>query len=150
MTNNNLIMSWKIIWKVWKQSNPEAKMSIMSISYPLFTSKHKKKDPFLLNLINNSIEKELALSKSILDSELHSLNLTVFNSKQKPLSLISEENTSVLILNGKMFINNMEITSQDCPIQTLHFSKTLMKRVIQSILVWEELRITLILNGKTN
>lgn len=129
------MMSWKITWKVWKLSSPEAKTSIMLILFLLFILKLKRKDLSSHSLISNLIEKELALSKSTLDSEPPSLNWTVFNSRQKPLLLISEESTSVLTLNGKIHTCNMEITSQDCPILTLPFSKTLMKKVTLLTLV---------------
>lgn len=142
MIKSNSIMSWKITWKASMQSNPEAKMLIISISYPSSTYKHKKKDPSLHNLINNSIEKEQDPSKSISVSEHHSQNLTVFNLKQKLHLLISEENTSVLIFNGKIIMKNMEITSQDCPILTAQFLKILMRRVTHLILGWEKHRKT--------
>ena len=142
MIKTNSILSWKIIWKASMPSNPEAKMSIIPISYQSYTYKHKKKDPSLHNLTNSSIEKEQDQSKSILDSEHHSQNLIVFNLKQKLHLLTSEENTSVLIFNGKIIMKNMEITSRDCPILTVQFLKTLMRRVTHLILGWEKHRKT--------
>lgn len=142
MINNSLIMLWKIIWKLWRQYSSEVKMSIILILYPLFIFKHKKKGHFLHNLISNLIVKESDLSKSILASELHSRNLIVFNSKQKLLLLISGENTSVLTLNGKIHIKNMEITSLNCHIQIHQFLKILTKRVTLSIWVWEKIKKT--------
>ena len=136
------MMSWKIIWKVWKPFIPEAKMSIMSILFPLFILRLKRKDPFSHSLISNLIEKGLVLSRLTLDSELHSLSLTVSNSRQKPLLLILGESISALTMSGKILIYNMEITSQDFPILILLFSKTLMKKVILLILAWEKLKMT--------
>lgn len=142
MINNSLIMLWKIIWKLWRQYSSEVKMSIILILYPLFIFKHKRKGPSLHNLISNLIVKESDLSKSILASELHSRNLIVLNSKQKLLLLISGENTSVLTLNGKIHIKNMEITSLNCHIQIHQFLKILTKRVTLSIWVWEKIKKT--------
>lgn len=136
------MMSWKITWKVWKPSIPEAKMSIMLTLFPLFISKLKRKDPFSHSLTNSLIGKGLALSKLTLGSELHSLNWTVFNSKQKPLLLILGESISVLTLSGKIHIYNMEITSQDCPILTLLFLKTSMRKVTLLILASEKFKMT--------
>lgn len=136
------MMSWKITWKVWKPSIPEAKMLIMSILFPLFISKLKRKDLSLHSLINSLIGKGLALSKLTLGSELHSLNSTVFNSRQKPLLPILGESISVLTLSGKIHIYNMEITSQDYPILTLLFLKTLMRKVTLLISAWEKLKMT--------
>lgn len=142
MINNSLIMLWKIIWKLWRQYSSEVKMSIILILYPLFIFKHKRKGHSLHNLINNLIVKESDLSKSILASELHFRNLIVFNSKQKLLLLISGENTTVLTLNGKIHIKNMEITSLNCHIQIHQFLKILTKRVTLSIWVWEKIKKT--------
>lgn len=142
MINNSLIMLWKIIWKLWKQYSSEVKMSIILILYPLFIFKHKRKGHSLRNLTSNLIVKESDLSKSILASELHSRNLIVLNSKQKLLLLISEENTTVLTLNGKIHIKNMEITSLNCHIQIHQFLKILTKRVTLSIWVWEKIKKT--------